>query len=288
MNILIVRNQERPEALEAAFSLSAYLTAEGHSFEMIDAAALMGIALRTDLASHMDMAFDLAVVLGGDGTIIRAASLIRSASPVLGINFGHLGFLANDSGQGVISLVARALCGELSASRRACLEAVFFGEGEEELGSSFAVNEIAITRGMSPTSLEFGFDVSGVHMADLKGDGLIVATATGSTAYSLAAGGPLVTPGFDGMVVQPLAPHTLMSRAILTDANDVVEAVLRRQVDREAAQFMIDGDARELDGPVASVQVQRARDHVTFLYDRQDHFLSYSAHTFFAERRSLS
>lgn len=281
MKVLIVRNDERKAATEAAFSLCAFLDAQGCAHHMIESSQLYGIEQRDELRSHIGGPFDLTVVLGGDGTIIRTASLVRSTSPMLGINFGHLGFLANDSHEGVIDLVSRALCGELDTSRRVCLEAVFLDEDEQELKRCFIVNEVAITKGVSGTSLEFGFDVSGVHVADIKGDGIIVSTATGSTGYALAAGGPLVTPGFAGMVVQPLAPHTLLSRALLTDSSDVVEVALKRPEDKESALSLIDGDVVSLDEPVSMVRVERASEHVTLLYARADHFLRYSAEKFF-------
>lgn len=281
MRVLIVRNSERRKAAEASYALGAYLSAEGCAYEVIESSQIIGIDQRRALRSQLTEPLDLVVVLGGDGTIIRTASLIGSAAPLLGINFGHLGFLANASEEGVVDLVSRAFCGELDTSSRTCLDVRFYDDADEEVADCFAVNEIAITRGVSGTSLEFGFEVSGVSMAALKGDGLIVATATGSTGYSLAAGGPLVTPGFRGMVVQPLAPHTLLSRALLTDANDVVEVTLTRPEDSEAAVFLIDGDVVPLSVPIASVRVQRASESVTFLYAGPDHFLSYSAEKFF-------
>lgn len=281
MKVLIVCNSERREAKDAAYSLCPFLEAQGCTSSMITSNELYGIQQRAEVRASLKEMPDLTVVLGGDGTIIRTASVVRAASPILGINFGHLGFLANDSQEGVIELVERALCDELNASRRTCLEASFYDEDEGEACTSFVVNEVAITRGTSGTSLEFKFAVSDVTMADLKGDGLIVASATGSTGYAMAAGGPLVTPGFTGMVVQPLAPHTLLSRALLTDANDVVEVTMARAEDAESALFLIDGDVVPLDVPIRSVRVQRASEPVTFLYAKASHFLHYSAQKFF-------
>lgn len=280
MRVLIVRNQASSEASEAAFMLSAYLGSEGHEHQMLDASAFEGIVQRESLAGRVD-GMDLVVVLGGDGTIIRTASVVRDSAPILGINFGHLGFLANDSREGVISLVSRALVDELHCSRRSCLEAKLLDEEGQVVRNCFAVNEVAITRGVSGRSLEFAFSISDVPMASLKGDGLILSTSTGSTGYSLAAGGPLVTPGFPGMVVQPLAPHALRSRALLTDANDVVEVRLAREEDERCALILVDGDAVPLDAPIASVEAVRASESVTLLYVQPDHFLSYSAEKFF-------
>lgn len=280
MRVLIVRNQANSEASEAAFMLCAYLESEGHERQMLDAVAFEGIVERECLVGQAER-MDLVVVLGGDGTIIRTASVVRDAAPILGINFGHLGFLANGSHEGVISLVSRALADELHRSRRSCLEAKLLDGQGRLVRSCFAVNEVAITRGVSGRSLEFAFSVSDVPVASLKGDGIIVSTATGSTGYSLAAGGPLVTPGFPGMVVQPLAPHALRSRALLADANDVVEVRLSRDEDERCALILVDGDVVPLEAPIAAVEAVRASESITLLYAQPDHFLSYSAEKFF-------
>lgn len=281
MNILIVRNQSNAQAIDAALSLSAHLSAQGITVQMLDAIELFGLEKRAALAAASDFHPSLAIVLGGDGTIIRTASYLRHENtPVLGINFGHLGFLTNASEEGVSTLVTQALCDELSYSRRSCLDVfVTYEDGTES--SYFAVNEAAISRGHNGRMLEFDLGISDVHLASINGDGLIVATATGSTAYSLAAGGPLVSPDFSGMIVQPLAPHTLTARALLTDNNDVVEVEFTRDEDRAAATLFIDGDAAELTGPVERIQAQVSADTVTFLYSQPDHFLNYSAEMFF-------
>ena len=87
----------------------------------------------------------------------------------------------------------------------------------------FALNEAAVTRGSAGKIIDFTIEVSGAKVADMRGDGLVVATATGSTAYALSAGGPLVAPGYKGLVIVPVAPHTLVARAVLTDTSDIVE-----------------------------------------------------------------
>ncbi len=282
MKVLIVRNQSNPAASDATFSLSAYLTDQGYQVDAIKADQISDISSRLDLRKSLEGSYDLTVVLGGDGTIIRTASLLHDQdAPILGINFGHLGFLANDSEEGVVSLVSRALAGDLHSSRRSCLDVIVEQEGIQEEQRFFAVNEACISRGAAGRTLGYRFGISDVPMARLRGDGLIVATATGSTAYSLAAGGPLVTPGFTGMVVQPLAPHTLTARTVLADANDVVDIAFDRPEDRMAATLFIDGDAAPVEGPIASVRVQRSLDAITFLYVHADHFLTYSASMFF-------
>lgn len=281
MNILIVRNQANAQAVDAAVTLSVQLTAQGFNVDLIDSDALFGLEDRLHRASELTIHPDLAIVLGGDGTIIRTASYLQhTETPILGINFGHLGFLTNTSEEGVSNLVTRALCQELYSSRRSCLDVIVaLTTGEEH--TYFAVNEACLSRGQNGRMLELSVSISDVELASLKGDGLIVATATGSTAYSLAAGGPLVSPDFTGMIVQPLAPHTLTARALLTDTNDVIDVCIPREEDQIAATLFVDGDAAPLSDPIASVRFQKASESVTFLYAKQNHFLSYSANMFF-------
>ncbi|MCI9128982.1 MAG: NAD(+)/NADH kinase [Eggerthellaceae bacterium] len=282
MNILIVKNQANPEAADASYTLMAYLQSQGVACACVGSEELFGIKERSHLVDELPFEPDLAVILGGDGTIIRSASMLKGYdAPILGINFGHLGFLANDSKEGVIALVSRAMADELHSSRRTCLDVTAILDDESTM-SFFAVNEVCISRGITGKTLQFSFDISDVPMANLKGDGLIVSTATGSTGYSLAAGGPLVAPNFDGMIVQPLAPHTLLSRAVLADPNDVVDVRLTRAEDQQAAMILIDGDLAPLPAPISSLQVQRAKETITFLYSRPDHFLRYSSKMFFS------
>lgn len=288
MNVLIVRNQANGKANEAAFSLCAFLEAQGCDPLILNAEDLFGIQRRQRLREDFAMRPDLTVVLGGDGTIIRTASFLQGTeSPILGINFGHLGFLANDSDEGVLDLVSRALADELYHSRRSCLAVSVECEGRESSLDLFAVNELALTRGTVGRTIECDLMISDVKIARLKGDGVIVASATGSTGYALAAGGPLVTPGFSGMIVQPLVPHTLMSRAMLTDSNDIVEVRPVREEDGKAATLTLDGDTAELDSPVSSVQVKRSPDTITLLYAHRDHFLGYSAQKFFGMQSAV-
>ncbi len=121
----------------------------------------------------------------------------------------------------------------------------------------FALNELAVTRGAHGRIIDFGLSISGAHIADMRGDGLVVATATGSTAYALSAGGPLVSPGFAGLVAVPLAPHTLHSRAIVTASNDVVEMDLSHNADTREATLFVDGELLEFERPVRRVYVRR-------------------------------
>lgn len=353
MHALIVRNNSNPQAVDASLLLSAYFSTQGIAHTALDADQIAGSASRGDAAQHVPACVDLAVVLGGDGTILHTARLLAgTATPILGINFGRLGFLANACEDGVVSMVSRALAGELQVERRANLRVDVVCEGEPDpfgdafddgdalpgpgvgedadgvggagnasvLGSArgadcacqqpgeidaqmreklaqskfgvnaeglagvrtfFALNEAAITRGAMGRIIDFSLDISDNRIARMRGDGMVVATATGSTAYALSAGGPLVAPGFTGLVTVPLAPHTLHARAILTGDNDVVCVTLDgADADREATLFL-DGDMLMFDRPVRRVYARRGSEPTVLLRSSGENFYRYASEVFF-------
>ena len=241
-------------------------------------------------------------------------------APVLGINFGNLGFLANPSEEGVIPLVAAALAGDVTEDRRACLLVEVECEGDDVPGGArgafgdewddvsggvggagacgagngggsgggsgggrifTALNEVTISRGSYPRNLEAHLSISGDDLCTLRGDGLIVATATGSTAYALSAGGPLISPGVEGMVVVPLASHTLQSRAIVTERHDVVEAAFDFAEGYTFTEVQLDGTALGFPTPIERVVVRCAEKPVRLLFYKKESFYSRIARTFF-------
>lgn len=184
---------------------------------------------------------DLAISLGGDGTLLRAAHLVGKSGreiPILGLSYGHLGFLTCDTGgQDVTSVVGQALAGELKASRRAVIRAKMLGvdaDGKSRVCHTEALNEVALSRGASGKIVEFEVRVNGRPVMCPRSDGLVISTATGSTGYALSAGGPIVAPDFKGMVCVPIAPHTITARAFLTAPSDVIEVEITdgRSLDR--------------------------------------------------------
>lgn len=304
MFVLVVRNNSNNSAVESSFMLSAYLESQNIAHQIIDAndAALDVSDLKRlsfwENIENSGVICDLdnienemiIVVLGGDGTILKSARFAQGRQiPILGINFGHLGFLANSDEQGVIDIVSRALVGELAIERRANLEVTVEckdGEGELEAGAYsqrkfFALNELAATQGSLGLSIDYSINISDVAMANISGNGVIVASATGSTAYALSAGGPLVEPSFDGMIVQPLAPHTLTARAILTNSSDVVCVDFTKTRPGRPVSLFVDGDILEFDTPVERVFVRRGEAPTTLLYADGNHFYKYAASTFF-------
>lgn len=332
MKVLIVRNNSNAHAIDASLMLTAFLESQGVSTRLVNSRE---ICSRYPIEGSEEAAgCDLAVVLGGDGTILRTAHLVgTSGIPILGINFGNLGFLANPSEEGVVALVAAALSGDVLREERTSLRvdvvcegdsdvdggvfddgahaacdgrssganedfdpdyAAFIadaatsgsGKGQEDVPcgahrSFFALNEAAIARGELGRIVDFKLAVAGAPVAAMRGDGVVVATATGSTAYALSAGGPLVAPSFGGLVVVPLAPHTLRSRALVTAPNDVVEVALSgNDAGREACLF-VDGELVRLDAEMARITVRKNGDPTVLLRYKHEGFYAHASKVFF-------
>ena len=190
MNILIIRNNSNAEAIDASMMLATYLESQGIGHTELDSMPL-SIESVIDMCDDIDVkSFDMVVSLGGDGTMLRAARLVgKHRVPILGINFGHLGFLVNSSKDGVIPIVAAALAGDVVREERSSLH-IELWSGETQVASRFALNEFSVTRGELGRIIDFGINIAGTHVVDMRGDGLVVSSATGSTAYALSAGGP--------------------------------------------------------------------------------------------------
>lgn len=168
-------------------------------------------------------AIDLAVVVGGDGSMLSACRDIASSNvPLLGINLGRLGFLTDISPDEIVDRVKPVLEGEFKQSKRFMLSTSITREGVE-IGSQSALNDVVLHPGMSVRMMAFELYVDGEFVYSQRSDGLIVATPTGSTAYALSAGGPLLFPELDAMVVVPLNPHTLSSRPIALQGSAKIE-----------------------------------------------------------------
>ena len=202
-----------------------------------DTATLAGSAARGSRAmarEDLPNAVDLVIVLGGDGTLLAMAARIAAAGrdiPILGVNFGSLGFLTEIRIDELYGSLERVLDGTADIDVRAVLAADAHREGER-FDSRTVLNDVVFTKGALSRMIELSVSVSGGFVTRVKADGLIVASATGSTAYNLSAGGPIVHPAVDALVLTPIAPHTLTHRPIVIPGDSVVEVV--PQSDEEA------------------------------------------------------
>ena len=174
---------------------------------------------------QLPLAADLAIVLGGDGTLLAMAARIAAAGrdiPILGVNFGSLGFLTEIRIDELYNSLERVLDGTADFDERAVLTADTH-RGNTHFDSCTVLNDVVFTKGPLSRMIELSVSVSGGFMTRVKADCLIVATATGSTAYNLSAGGPIVHPAVDALVLTPIAPHTLTQRPIVIPGGSVVE-----------------------------------------------------------------
>lgn len=186
----------------------------------------------------------LIVVLGGDGTLLSAARAIGGRDiPIFAINFGGLGFLTAITVDEVYSQLERALEGHLHIGRRRMLHCELW-RGDELISSHDALNDAVLSKAEIARMIDLEVNVDGKLMCVYKADGLIVATPTGSTAYSLSAGGPIVYPSVFAFCITPICPHTLTNRPVILPDESVIEVVNRG--DDSTTYLTIDGQVGEL------------------------------------------
>lgn len=284
MKVFLVPNYSKTEAVESGLSLELWLTRHGYEVAWAQ-------DQRSKIVSAPDIeGADLVISLGGDGTLLRAARIVGSREiPILGISYGHLGFLtaASPEERDVLRVVEDALAGELHVSRRAtlaCTVEAVHQDGTTEVVDAVGLNDLALTRGPLSDMVEFDITVSGHHIDRLRGDGVVVSTATGSTGYALSAGGPIVSPDYAGMVCVPIAPHTIQARAFLTSPSDVVEITLSH--DRPSVPAIaVDGQFVTCEGAVERVTVRRGDADILLLDFGPESFYNSVSRVFYGVRR---
>lgn len=193
-----------------------------------DTAALAGDAARGGRTMSRDalpQEVNLIIVLGGDGTLLSMAARIAHSGrdvPILGVNFGSLGFLTEIRIDELQSSLEGVLAGTAAIATRAMLAADASRQGQQ-VDSRIVLNDVVFTKTALSRVIDLSVSVSGRFVTRVKADGLIIASATGSTAYNLAAGGPIVHPMVDALVLTPIAPHTLTNRPVVIPGSAVVE-----------------------------------------------------------------
>lgn len=228
--VAIVLNDGKPAAKERARDL-AKLLHEG------------GIAVALEEP-------DLVVSLGGDGTMLRAAQHAHAADvPLLGVNLGTLGYLTEVDASHEVDAVRRVLAGDFETQQRMMLSC-------EAAGRTFvALNEVLVERASRRRLVRLAVRVGGENLGDFNADGIIVATPTGSTAYALSAGGPIVSPRAECLVVVPVSPHMVFARPFVLAADEVVEITVRDS--GQEASLSLDGHLGSDLGPGSTAVVRR-------------------------------
>lgn len=241
VRILLVPNPMNPRAVEAAREVASYLAAAGYDPVMVAEDAercglgSIGVA-RADIGGP-----ELVLALGGDGTILKAVHILAGIdAPILGVNLGRLGFLSGADGDDLLEALTSALAGEARIECRQTIEASVMAGGRDA-GAYRALNEVFVGRGAETRAIELEVIVNETPISRYLCDGVVVATPTGSTAYALSAGGPVVAPGVRGIVVVPLAPHAIGVRPLVLAPGDVL--TLRcPSTTRADACVSVDGD----------------------------------------------
>jgi NAD+ kinase len=209
-------------------------------------AALMpaGPARRVEPKHALVKAVDMVVVLGGDGTLLSVADCIGAAGsgiPMLGVNFGSLGFLTEVTLPELYPSLDAAITGAARVEDRMMLRATTIRRGEVS-ADHIALNDVVVTKGARSRMIDLSVSVGDEFVTRVKADGLIVATPTGSTAYNLAAGGPIVQPTLDALLLTPIAPHTLTNRPIVIPASSPVR-IQPLMEERDEVYVTFDGQA---------------------------------------------
>ncbi len=231
--------------------------------DRFDGARVRGVP-EAELAAHAD----LVVAIGGDGTLLFAAGLVAErGTPLLGINRGRLGFLTDVLPADMIVSVDAALAGECEVDERRLLDAELRAASGAASARGLALNDVVMQKWQTGHLLDFETTINGRYVNTHGGDGLVVASATGSTAYALSCGGPIVEPQLDAIVVAPICPHTLSDRPIVVSARSVVEV---RLVDRPDTRAEVTCDGRALGAlePGETLRVSPSAHRITLLHPR--------------------
>ncbi len=190
--------------------------------------------------SDLDNSFDILISIGGDGTILRAATFVRdSGIPILGVNAGRLGFLAKVQKENIESFLQIVLEKKYSISERSLLT-IECSPNNAAIDINFAMNEVAVSRKDTTSMITIETFLNGEYLNSYWADGLIIATPTGSTGYSLSCGGPILTPEVKGLVITPIAPHNLNARPLVIPDN--TEITLK--VSGREEQYLVSLDSR--------------------------------------------
>ncbi|RZV33710.1 MAG: hypothetical protein EX272_14390 [Chromatiales bacterium] len=263
-NIALVGRQTDARVAGPMQTLASYLTKAGISVVAAENLALDLPVTRVAEEALCDSA-DLAIAIGGDGTMLYASRLAReSGTPILGVNRGRLGFLADITPDAMLASVEQVLAGNYLKDTRLLLKArLSTANGDEHI--AYGLNDVVIQRRGASGMVDFATSVAGQYVNTHSGDGLICATPTGSTAYALSCGGPIIEPQLDAVALVPICPHTLTDRPIVIPATQEIEIVLLER-DDSRAELTVDGSHLGTLRPGDILRVAAARQRITLLH----------------------
>ncbi len=267
----IVPRKSHPAALETSRELCAWLRTQGCTVVVEDvgdgdfgAPKVPGAAIREDA--------QLVIVLGGDGTLIHAASLLAGAAiPIVGVNMGSLGFMTEVPATEMYELLEPILRGDFVVDERMKLDVSLRRGDDPPLVQGQVLNDVVISKGALARIADLEATLDGTLVTLYKADGIIVATPTGSTAYSLSADGPIVFPSLDAVVIAPICPHTLAQRPIVVPPDRPINVVLKS--DNGEVFLTLDGQSGMAMQQGDRVEIRRSADRVHLVRNpRLDYF----------------
>lgn len=220
--------------------------------------------------NEMPSRVDLIIVLGGDGTLLATARVLnRKPVPLLPVNLGGLGFLTVITQDELYPTLETVLAGDFRTEKRVQIEADVIRAGEV-ISSFLALNDVVLNKGAIARILDFDVRVDGQFISTYKADGLIVSTPTGSTAYSLAAGGPVIAPSVQAFIVTPICAHTLTNRPIVLPDSAQIEVEVKTQ--RESVYLTVDGQVGIAVRSEDAVHMRRASSFVELIRSPQKNY----------------
>lgn len=260
--ILLVVNPTREEARSGALALSQQLSARGILVRQAlstEGDSVAGIPIRASESKITD--FDLVIVLGGDGTMLRSAEMVRSTSvPLLGVNLGHVGFLSEIEKNSLDEIADQVANKKLAVESRMVLRYEHH-RAEKKISSGWALNDLVIEK-QNPRMIEIFLEIDGRPLSKWGCDGVLCATPTGSTAYAFSAGGPVVWPEVEALVLLPLSAHALFAKPMVVSPNSRIEITLQSQealltADGFRSEEMVMGDSILITKDLETVKLAR-------------------------------
>ena len=254
--------------------LTEFLRARGLNI-IIDAVTADRVSLpagATRARGDIGKEIDLAIVIGGDGTLLNAArNLGPHRVPIVGVNRGRLGFLADIQPESMLDDIGKILDGDFQTEKRLMLSAEIMRKSKI-VHAANAFNDVIVTKGELARLIEFETYLDGEFVNSTRGDGVIVASPTGSTAYALSAGGPILHPSLPAIVIVPICPHTLTNRPIVVSSDSIVEVVITG-VANQRAHVTFDGQTTFSLEDNDRVYIRRAEADVELVHpSRRSHF----------------
>ncbi len=269
---LIARRGNR-NIVESVVTLEQFLRGCGVSvvLDQKTATLLPKGAHRIEVRGELGRVCDLLIVVGGDGSLLGVArDLAATGVPVIGINRGGLGFLADISPDQIETKIGAVLAGEYKVDHRFLLDAEVYRNGVR-IGGSPALNDVVVHSGTMSRMMEFSLHIDDTFVYDQRSDGLIVATPTGSTAYALSAGGPIMHPGLGAIVVVPMFPHTLTSRPLVVSSESLITVVIGPGTSKNQ-QISCDSQVDIGVEPGDEIHIRKYAHSLKLLYSREHSF----------------